>query len=177
MTFPRPEDDEARIAYLRDLAILDTSRSENLDRITRLCQHIFSAPIAAITLLEEDRQWFKSIQGLDVCETNRDVAFCNYTIMSSELFEVTDASTDPTFQTNPLVVDAPNIRYYAGVPLDHEGHNLGALCILDVRARPSLDPTQQAILQNLGEMAVHELKVSRLLRQSLALVASDVEQK
>lgn len=171
MTFPRPADDETRVTFLHDLSIMDTSRTQTLDRITYMCKQIFQVEIVAITLLEEDRQWFKSFQGINVCETERGVAFCNYTILSSELFEVTDATSHPDLKSNPLVVGDPGIRYYAGVPLNYDGYNLGSLCLLDLNPREPLTSTQRDILANFGELVVHELKVTRLLRQSLAMIA------
>jgi GAF domain-containing protein len=173
-SFPKPEDDDARLAFLAHLAILDTAPDANLDRIVGLCRSIFSVPVAVVSLVDEERQWFKSIQGLDVCETSRDVAFCNYTILSDDVFEVVDAMEDPRFSANPLVTSDPHLRYYAGAPLVFDGVRLGALCLIDFTARAALTPEQRTILKTLAEMVIREIKVQRLLRSAVASLASAV---
>jgi len=170
--FPRADNDEARIAFLDQLSVLDTAPDENLDRITRLCQDIFGVPVAVVTLVTDDRQWFKSVQGLDVCETSRDVAFCNYTILDDTVFEVVDATADPRFATNPLVVDEPRIRYYAGAPLVYDGVRLGALCLIDFVAHEPLDDVQRDVLRSLAAMVIRELRVQRVLRAAVASLGS-----
>lgn len=173
-SFPRPQDDEKRLAFLADLAILDTAPDENLDRIVALCRGIFDVPVAVVSLVDQERQWFKSIQGLDVCETSRDVAFCNYTILADEIFEVVDAAIDPRFSENALVVDEPHIRYYAGAPLVYDGIRLGSLCLIDFVAREPLDAGQREILQSLADMVIREIRVQRLLRVAVASLADSV---
>ena len=101
-TFPRPEDDQERLDFLSHLAILDTAPDENLDRIVEVCRAVFGVPVAVVSLVDEERQWFKSVQGLDVCQTSREVAFCNYTILSDDIFEVVDATQDPRFSANDV---------------------------------------------------------------------------
>lgn len=171
-SFPRPDNDAERVAFLADLSVLDTAPDENLDRITELCREIFGLPVAVVTLVSDERQWFKSVQGLDVCETSRDVAFCNYTILTDEIFEVVDATIDPRFRENPLVVNEPHIRYYAGAPLIYDGIRLGALCLIDFEARKPLDDTQQDILRMLAAMVIRELRLQRVLRAAVASMAS-----
>lgn len=171
-SFPRPDNDAERVAFLADLSVLDTAPDENLDRITELCREIFGVPVAVVTLVSDERQWFKSVQGLDVCETSRDVAFCNYTILTDEIFEVVDATIDPRFTENPLVVNEPHIRYYAGAPLIYDGIRLGALCLIDFEARKPLDDTQQDILRMLAAMVIRELRLQRVLRAAVASMAS-----
>lgn len=171
-TFPRPDNDAQRLAFLRDLAVLDTARDENLDRIVDLCRTIYGVPVAVVSLVAEERQWFKAVQGLDVCETSRDVAFCNYTILSDEVFEVVDAAIDPRFSDNPLVVEEPHIRYYAGAPLIYDGIRLGSLCLIDFVPRDPLTPEGRGMLQDLARMVIRELRVQRLLRAAVAAMAS-----
>lgn len=170
--FPRPDDDEKRLAFLSDLAILDTAPDDNLDRIVSLCRSIFGVPVGVVSLVDEERQWFKSIEGLDVCETDRDVAFCNYTILADEIFEVVDAVIDPRFAQNPLVTGDPHIRYYAGAPLVYDGVRLGSLCLIDFEPREPLDETGRQILHSLADMVIREIRVQRLLRTAVASLAT-----
>jgi GAF domain-containing protein len=170
-TFPKPDDDEKRLAFLADLAILDTAPDENLDRVVALCSGIFGVPVALVSLVDEERQWFKSIEGLDVCETSRDVAFCNYTILADEIFEVVDAVADPRFAGNALVTDEPHIRYYAGAPLVYDGVRLGSLCLIDFVPRDPLTPQQRELLHSLAELVIREIRVQRLLRVAVASLA------
>ncbi|MFM1966640.1 MAG: hypothetical protein RL134_2365 [Actinomycetota bacterium] len=170
--YPRADDDAQRVAFLADLAVLDTAPDANLDRITEMCRDVFGVPVAVITLVSDERQWFKSVQGLDVCETSRDVAFCNYTILSEEIFEVVDATVDPRFAANPLVVGDPSIRYYAGAPLVYDGVRLGALCLIDFVPRDALDDSQLRILHGLAAMVIRELRLQRVLRGALASLGS-----
>lgn len=166
--YPIPADDDRRVDFLHGLSILDTARETSLDRLTRLCQLIFDVEITLISLMDADRQWFKSFQGLDVCETDRDVAFCNYTIMEDGIFEVLDASTHPNFMDNPLVVGEPFIRFYAGAPLIYDGVTIGTLCLIDSRVRDPLTDAQRETLTTLAEVVVHELRGARVLRSALA---------
>jgi GAF domain-containing protein len=170
VTYPKAPDDQDRVAFLHGLAILDTAQDENFDRITELCRDVFGVETSTISLVDEHRQWFKSHVGLDACETDRELAFCNHTIMSDEIFEVCDAALDPVFASNALVVGPPYIRYYAGAPLAYEGVRLGALCLIDPHPRPPLDALQRRILMRLAQMVVREFEVQRLIRESLALL-------
>lgn len=172
--FPRPDDDEKRLAFLTDLAILDTAPDENLDRVVALCRAIYDVPVAVVSLVDQERQWFKSIQGLDVCETSRDVAFCNYTILADDIFEVVDAAVDPRFASNALVTDEPHIRYYAGAPLVYDGVRLGSLCLIDFVARDPLTAAQRETLHSLADMVIREIRVQRLLRVAVASLADSV---
>ncbi len=153
-----PGNEQARLVSLRDLEILDTPAEERFDQITRLAAQIFDVPIALISLVDEDRQWFKSRVGLDVCETSREVSFCSHAILRREPMVVPNALHDERFARNPLVVDAPAIRFYAGVPLTHSnGHALGTLCIIDVRPR-TLDGAQLELLRTLADIAEREVR-------------------
>ncbi len=131
-----PEDERQRLEALRNLSILDTPPEERFDRLTRLAKQLFDVPIAIVSLVDSDRQWFKSIQGLDASETSREVSFCGHAILQSKLFIVEDAAGDPRFADNPLVTGAPDIRFYAGCPLtDANGYALGTLCLIDTEPR------------------------------------------
>jgi GAF domain-containing protein len=170
MTYPKAVDDQARVAFLHQLSVLDTSEDGNFDRITELCRDVFRVEISTVSLIDEHRQWFKSHVGLDACETDRELAFCNHTILRDEIFEVCDAALDPVFATNALVVGHPYIRYYAGAPLVYEGVRLGALCLIHSEPRPPLDDVQRRTLVRLADLVVREFEVQRLLRESLSLL-------
>lgn len=171
MTYPKADDDDARVEYLRSLSILDTAPDENLNRVVRLCRAIFGVPASNISLVDKDRQWFKAVEGLDACETDREVAFCNYTIMGLEIFEICDTHLDPLFRENPLVTGPPFQRYYAGAPLVLEGARIGALCLIDFEPRAPLTDVQRAILVDLAAVVVREIEVNRLVRETIALLA------
>ena len=131
-----PDCEELRIQDLRSLALLDTKPEETFEAVTKLVKHFFDVPICAISLVDRERQWFKSIQGLDVCETGRDVSFCGHTILQEGIFFVEDTLKDKRFCDNPLVVEEPKIRFYAGYPLKSSaGHAIGTLCIIDTKPR------------------------------------------
>lgn len=112
-----PDNETQRLQALRAQAILDTPAEERFDRLTRLAQHMLGAKMALVSLVDADRQWFKSRQGLDACETGRDISFCGHAILDDAIFEITDANLDPRFADNPLVTGPPHIRFYAGAPL------------------------------------------------------------
>lgn len=159
---PLPKDEAERLQTLRDYEILDTSRHDAFDELTQIAADVLGMPIALISLVDEKRQWFKSRVGLDATETSRDVAFCAHAILGQEIFEVTDAFGDERFFDNPLVTGAPNIRFYAGVPLAApNGHNLGTLCVLDVKPR-SLDEKQKRTLKALAHQVVQLFELRRL---------------
>lgn len=131
-----PVDEARRLFALRRLQILDTKAEPAFDHITNLARKIFDVPIAFISFIDQDRQWFKSKQGLDIEETPRDISFCGYTILDDRLFLVNDASKDLRFCDNPLVIDTPHIQSYSGAPLHAPtGERIGALCIVDDRPR------------------------------------------
>lgn len=151
-----PHDESARLAALRQRMILDTPPEPAFDALTRLAAHICGTPIAIMTLVDADRQWFKSQVGLDVPETPRDIAFCAQAIQQEGLFIVSDALFDERFATNPLVTAEPHIRFYAGMPFStSEGHALGTLCVIDHVPR-ELSPCQLEALRTLAlEVATH----------------------
>lgn len=170
MSYPVHPDDDARVAYLRGLGLIDTSKDPSFDRVIRICQDAFGMPIAALTLIDKDRQWFKSIAGLNVCETSRSIAFCNYTILGDEIFEVCDTHLHPVLKDNPLVTGEPFLRYYAGAPLIFNGRQLGALCVLDFRPHDPMTVEQRRVLSGLAEIVVREMKVQQAAKESLALL-------
>ncbi len=124
--------EKRRLTALKRLGILDTAPEERFDRLTNIVRRIYQVPIALITLIDDDRQWFKSRQGLDVDETPRSVAFCDYTIRQDRMLIVEDATSDIRFRNNPLVTGPPYIRFYAGMPIrEPGGFRIGSLCIID----------------------------------------------
>lgn len=170
---PTPPDEAQRLASLRSLKILDTPPEERFDRITRTAARLFNAPIALVSLVDKTRQWFKSCYGLASNGTDRDISFCTYAIMSSDLFVVPDALLDERFADNPLVIGEPFIRFYAGRPLaGPDGRRLGTLCVIDTRPRHLSDDELQA-LRDLGDWAESELNAMETGQLVTALRASE----
>jgi excisionase family DNA binding protein len=156
--FPVPGTEAARLLAVRALGIMDTPADAAFDRLTSLAAHATASPMALVTLLSSERQWFKSRFGVEVPETPRSWAFCSYTILNSGLTMVEDASSDPRFRDNPLVTGAPHIRFYGAFPLvDGGGHRLGALCVLDREPRRLRDREIQS-LRSLAELASEEIQ-------------------
>lgn len=152
-----PSNEAARVATLHSLNILDTPRDDRFDRYTRITARVFDMPIVLISLVDGRRQWFKSAEGLDAEETPRDISFCGHAILGDGVFEVRNARRDPRFRDNPLVVEQPNIRFYAGAPLEApNGHKLGTLCIID-RVPRRLSDDEKTMLKNLADMVVGEM--------------------
>lgn len=167
----RLEDEAARLAALQRFAVLDTAPEAGFDRVTALVRAVLHVPIAAVSLIDSDRQWFKSVQGLDCRETPRSDAFCSYTIQQRAPFLVADAEADPRFRMNPLVRGAPNIRAYLGVPLNTpDGYNLGSLCAID-RIPRSFSPKEIELMQGFAALVVDHLEL-RLMAHSDALTGA-----
>ena len=146
---PIPADEDARLKALRELLLLDTPPEERYDRLARFAAEQLDMPIALLSLVDGQRQWFKSRVGVDVPETPRDISFCGHAIMKNELFVVDDASSDPRFSDNPLVAGEPHIRFYAGAPLSSpSGHHIGTLCVIDTVPR-TLGAVELSILDAL----------------------------
>jgi diguanylate cyclase (GGDEF)-like protein len=162
---PLPSDEAERLKALLGCHILDTPPEQRFDDLTLLASRVAQAPIALVSLVDRDRQWFKSRVGLDVTETPRDQAFCAHAILTPEVpLVVADAAKDPRFIDNPLVTGGPGIRFYAGTPLvDEYGKALGTLCVIDVVPR-ELDAEQLESLQALGRQVVAQLRMTRLIR-------------
>jgi len=154
--------EKKRLKALKEYDVLDTPNEASFDRIARLVQSTMQTPIALVSLIDKDRQWFKSHQGLDVSETHRDFAFCSHTIEHHETMIVPDATKDIRFSHNPLVTGAPDIRFYIGVPLrSPDGYNIGTLCAIDTKPRDVTDD-QVNILQDLARLVVDELELRKL---------------
>lgn len=154
---PIPDNERQRLATLRALNVLDSDAEERFDRITRLSRRIFSVPVCLVSLVDQNRQWFKSCQGVDVIETSRDISFCAHSINQSDIFIVEDAIKDPRFFDNPLVTKEPFIRFYAGYPLNiNQDHRVGTLCLIGVEPRV-FNEEEIASLTDLGKMVEAEL--------------------
>ena len=166
----KPKNEEARLSTLEKYAILDTDPELAFDDLTLLASYVCKTPMALISLIDEERQWFKSRVGLTTTETSRDVAFCASAILQSEIFEVPDALADERFRNNPLVVSEPHIRFYAGAPLiTEDGYALGTLCVIDQKPR-QLDPDQKEALKALSRLVLSQLEFRRnlmLLKEAL----------
>jgi ribonuclease BN (tRNA processing enzyme) len=154
----KPKDEASRIAALRALEVLDTPPEERFDRITRLAAALFEVPVALISLVDENRQWFKSTCGIEIHETPRDESFCAHAVVNRELLVIPDALLDPRFADNPLVTGPSRVRFYAGCPLIMaDGACVGTLCILDTRPR-EMSTGDTARLRDLASLARQELE-------------------
>lgn len=153
-----PPDEAGRLAELERLGVLDTPPEMATDRVTRLAAAVFHTPIALISLIDRNRQWFKSRVGVDVAETPRDQAFCAHAILGRDLMIVPDASQDPRFRENPLVTGDMHLRFYAGAPLiTRRGFAIGTLCLLDRVPHPQVSKPHRQLLGDLRDIAVEAL--------------------
>ena len=154
---PLPSDEPQRLQALRELLILDTPPEERFDRIVRFASEEFDVPIALVSLVDAERQWFKANVGIPACETGRDISFCGHVITAPRVMVVPDALLDERFFDNPLVTDGPKIRFYAGAPLQlPTGAIVGTLCVIGPVPR-AFDDVDQAILRSLRDLVVDEL--------------------
>ncbi|PSF05106.1 histidine kinase [Marinobacter fuscus] len=157
-----PQEEQQRLSALDALKLLDTPPEERFDRITRLAARMFDVPIALVSLVDKDRQWFKSCYGLGARETGRDISFCGHAILGKKTFVVPDALADACFADNPLVTGEPHIRFYAGAPLqDRAGFRVGTLCIIDKRPR-TLSPDDLDNLRDLADVLEREFQLQEL---------------
>jgi len=157
-----PKDEESRLATLASLQILDSAPEERFDRLTRIARRLFATPIALVSLVDENRQWFKSCIGLDVSETSRAVSFCGHTILGDGVLVISDTLLDERFADNPLVLGEPFIRFYVGCPIKApNGQTMGTLCLIDQKPR-TVEPDELEALQDLAHMAEREMAATEL---------------
>ena len=162
----KPQDELARVKELHDLCVLDTPPEERFDRLTRTAQRLFGVNIALVSLIDHERQWFKSRQGLDALETPRNISFCGHAILGHDAFVVEDATLDLRFADNPLVTGPLGIRFYAGMPLQGpKGYQVGTLCLIDQKPR-HFTPDDAAALRDLAA-AVSDQLANKELNQAV----------
>jgi len=177
MSAPIPKNESTRLKVLWQYDVLDTVPEEVFDDLTDLAAHICETPIALISLVDENRQWFKSRIGTTVNETSRDISFCAHAILSDGLLVIPDATKDPRFKKNPLVTGPQKIRFYAGAPLlTPDGHALGTLCVLDKKPR-HLRPEQKQALVVLAHHVVSQLELRRHARELVNARKQDEQQR
>ena len=178
MTYPVPINEAERLRTLRSYKILDTKPEERFDELTRLAALICGASISLISLIDKDRQWFKSLFGLDLQETPWAQAFCTHAIMQPEMFVVPDASQDERFAENPLVTGDLHIRFYAGAPLAaRDGRLLGALCVFD-RKPHTLTLAQTEALKIVSQLVIANIELTSNLEELKdALAARDAAER
>jgi GAF domain-containing protein len=169
----KPANEQQRLATLRGYEILDTEPEAAFDDLTLLASYVCQTPVALISLIDADRQWFKSKIGVSVTETSRDIAFCATAILQPDVFVVPDTSQDERFAENPLVVSEPKVRFYAGATLMTDGQALGTLCVVD-RVPRELSPEQLEALRALSRQVLAQLELRRnLMRLERSLAARD----
>lgn len=170
MVVPMPTNEAGRLAALQKYAILDSEPEQGFDDLTLLASYICRTPIALISLVDENRQWFKSKIGVSVSETSRDIAFCSTAILQTDVFVIPDTLQDERFRNHPMVLSEPNIRFYAGAPLINEdGYALGTLCVIDLKPR-EISPEQKEALKALSRLVLAQLEFRRnlvLLKEAL----------
>jgi diguanylate cyclase (GGDEF)-like protein/PAS domain S-box-containing protein len=158
-------DEFARQEELSSYQILDTETESAFDDLVKLASQVCGTPICMVTLVDKERQWFKSKMGVAITETPRDISFCGHAIAQQSAFIVPDATKDERFATNPLVMGEPFVRFYAGVPLEGaNGHNLGVLCVLDKVPR-ELSPAQTEALGILARQVMAQIELRKRMRQ------------
>ena len=175
-----PGREQLRLETLRNLNILDTAAEDRFDRITRITQRVFNVPIVAVSLVDEDRQWFKSDVGLSplgVSELPREISFCGHTILNDHTFIVEDTRLDHRFADNPLVADEPHVRFYAGHPVVAiNGQRIGTLCIVDLIPRQFNDEDAK-LLSELAELVTIEINTPDLKKLTDQLIKSESQVK
>ncbi|HYF52735.1 MAG TPA: diguanylate cyclase, partial [Salinarimonas sp.] len=177
MSYPLGANEAERLGLLRDLGILDTPPEAQFDAVCRTASRLFGVPIAVVSLIDDDRQWFKARCGLDAAETPREVAFCNHTILQDDVLVVEDATRDERFAGNPLVAGAPGIRFYAGAPLTlRPGLAVGTLCIVDMVPR-DFPAEHRAALSDLAATVVAHLRLQEARVQAERREAAAAERE
>lgn len=165
---PLPQNEAERLSAVKRYDILDSEAEGVFDEITAVAADFFDAPVSLISLLDADRQWFKSHHGTALTETPREMAICGHAILGEGVLVVGDATKDARTADNPLVTAEPNIRFYAGAPLvTTDGHRLGTLCVIDDKARPKATPHQIEVLKRLARLVTYELDLRLAHRQRL----------
>lgn len=168
-----PVNEQERLSSLRSLQILDTPAEERFDRVTRMAMRLFGVPIATVSLVDENRQWFKSCFGLDVSETERRISFCGHAILQNEPLVIEDATQDERFHDNPLVTGEAGIRFYAGHPLRNmSGHGLGTLCIIDREARKFTDEDRHMLADLAGMVEREMMAIELATSDELTLISN-----
>lgn len=157
----KPKNEEARLDTLRSLNILDSVREERFDRLTRLARRMFNVPIAIVSIVDAEREWFKSSLGVDLKETSREFSFSGHAILGDDLLVVPDTTKDERFHDNPLVINTPNIRFYAGYPITaRNGTKLGTFAIMDHQPR-DLSENERDLLCDLAGMVEQEITAAQ----------------
>ena len=156
-----PQNEEKRLAALKGLNVLDTEPEERFDRLTRMAKRMFQVPIALVSFVDKNRQWFKSCIGITAKETSREISFCGHAINSDDVFIVPDTFKDIRFADNPLVINAPHIRFYVGCPIIVNNYRLGTLCIIDQSPR-TFDDEDIKLIKDLASMVEDELNAIQL---------------
>lgn len=166
--------EELRLSKLRSLALLDSEPDDFFDAITNIASTILNSQISLISLVDEDRQWFKSKHGIDANETPRDISFCTHAVESGEQLIIENALDDERFSQNPLVTSTPNIRFYAGIPIKSlEGYSLGTLCVIDSKPRKPTERELEA-LNDLAQLATKEIQFrERMLEAQASIIISE----
>ncbi|MGJ4752277.1 ATP-binding protein [Leptospira kmetyi] len=174
-SLPVPANEKERLVALKSYQILDTAPEEKFDSLTQIAAYICDSSIALISLIDVNRQWFKSKVGLDDAETPRSDSFCQYAIMQDEIFEIEDAHEDPRFKNNPNVLGPPFIRFYAGTPLKTpDGYNIGTLCVID-QAPKRLDQKQRVILKVLSNQIISNFELIKKNRELIIIRKKEEE--
>jgi PAS domain S-box-containing protein len=164
----KPHDESARLNALRSSGLMHTDKEERFDRITRIAKKLFDVDIALLSLVADDIQWFKSRQGLDATQTDRNISFCGHAILQDSIFVVPDASLDSRFADNPLVTGAPGIRFYAGAPVQIDNCKIGTLCLIHPEPRSMPDEALQMLrdLADLIELELRQIKIKKQLKRA-----------
>ena len=167
--WPLPPSERTRLSELRALDILHTPPEDPYDGLVEIAAALFETPMALVSLIDAEKQWFKARIGIDVCGTGREVAFCAHAIMGARPLVVEDANLDLRFRDNPLVVGEPFIRFYAGAPIvTDRGEAIGTLCVIDTRPR-SFPPERLRLLERLARQAGRLMEARRLQNEVAAL--------
>ena len=162
-----PENENERLEKLREYCVLDTEQEQSFDCITRIIARMIGVPISLVSLVDQDRQWFKARYGLDVNETPREAAFCAHAILGDDVFVVNDALEDERFWDNPLVVDEPSVRFYASAPLiTPDGYKIGTLCAIDNQPKEITDE-HKLLLTELASLVIDELELGKAKKEAL----------